>query len=295
MINELFAIVAPVFICAGLGFSWSKLNQPFDVEFVTNVVTAIGTPCLILSTLFKLQITPSTFGEQALAAALTIAGFAAVGAALLRWLQLPYHSYLPALMFPNSGNLGLPLALFAFGEPGLALAIGYFTIAAVSQFTIGVWLASGTTSFKKLLSTPILYAVALGVFVMNFQIQVPLWIYNTVHLIGDLTIPLMLMALGVSLARLKVGSLKRSVFFSILRLVFGLVIGTAVGFAMGLSPVARAVLILQSAMPVAVFNYLFASRYNREPEEVASMVLISTALAFLGSPILLAVLLQSVR
>jgi len=293
MFTELFAIIAPVFICAALGYIWASMKQPFDVEFVTSIVTTIGTPCLILSTLFKLQITPGAFGEQALAAAITIAGFALAGGVILKALKLPFHSYLPALMFPNAGNLGLPLALFAFGEQGLALAIGYFTVAAVTQFTIGVWLAAGTTSVSKLLRTPLLYAVSCGVAVMLAGVQMPRWIFNTVNLIGGLTIPLMLVALGVSLARLKVASLKRSVAFSALRIALGLAVAGLVGWALGLAPVAHSVLVLQSAMPVAVFNYLFASRYKREPEEVASMVLISTAMVFLGLPLLLAVLLRA--
>lgn len=291
MTAELFAIIAPVFICSALGFAWARLGYDFDVGFVTNIVTTVGTPCLILSTLLKLQVSPVSFGEQAFAAFLVFALVSVTGALLLRLLRLPYHSYLPALMFPNAGNMGLPLALFAFGEEGLALGIGYFTIAACMQFTVGVGLAAGRASLGQLLRTPLIYAVLLGLAAMLLRLDTPKWISNTVNLIGGLTIPLMLVALGVSLARLRVASLPRSVAFSCLRIALGLLAALLIAELLDLGPVQRGVLILQSAMPVAVFNYLFASRFKREPEEVASMVLISTGLVFLGLPLLLLLVL----
>ncbi|MCW5749720.1 MAG: AEC family transporter [Alphaproteobacteria bacterium] len=293
MSADLFAIIAPVFLCAALGYGWARLGQTFQVDFVTNLVTTIGTPCLILSTLLKLEVTSAAFGAQALAAALVFALVALAGCAILLVLRLPFHSYLPALMFPNAGNMGLPLALFAFGERGLALGIGYFTVAATMQFTVGAGIAAGRASFGQLLRTPLIYTVVLGVICMIFEVQAPRWITNTVNLVGGLTIPLMLMALGVSLARLRVSSLPRAIAFSALRLCLGFAVSLLVATLLDLDPVQKGVLILQSAMPVAVFNYLFASRYQRQPEEVASMVLISTALAFLALPLLLLFILPA--
>lgn len=287
MTAELFAIIAPVFLCAALGYGWARLGQPFQVDFVTNIVTNVGTPCLILSTLLKLEVTSAAFGEQALAAALVFAIVALCGCAILLALRLPFHSYLPALMFPNAGNMGLPLALFAFGERGLALGIGYFTVAATMQFTVGAGIAAGRASLGQLLRTPLIYTVLVGVICMVLEVETPRWISNTINLVGGLTIPLMLMALGVSLARLRVASLPRSMAFSALRLCLGFAVSLLVATLLGLDPVQKGVLILQSTMPVAVFNYLFASRYQRQPEEVASMVLISTALSFLALPLLL--------
>lgn len=293
MIAALFAVVAPVFICSALGFCWAKANQPFPMDFVTRIVTALGTPCLILSSLLKLKVTPDAFTQMVFAAILVFVLVGIAGAFLLVVLKLPFHSYLPALLFPNSGNMGLPLSLFAFGDAGLALAIAFFSVAAVSQFTIGVGLAAGSVSFKQLVRTPLLYAVGFGLVAMTFDIEVPLWLLNTVNLVGGLTIPLMLIALGVSLAQLRVTSIGRSVIFSCLRIGFGLAAAVIVGQGLDLKPLAQGVLLLQSAMPVAVFNYLFASRYKREPEEVASMVLISTALIFIVLPGLLILILPA--
>jgi predicted permease len=97
----------------------------------------------------------------------------------------------------------------------------------------------------------------------------------------------MLITLGISLARLKVASVPRSLALSALRLVMGFAIGLALAAALGLDGATRGVLIVQLSMPVAVFNYLFAQRYKTAPEEVAGMVVMSTALSFASLPLLL--------
>ena len=194
-------------------------------------------------------------------------------------------------MFPNAGNMGLPLCLFAFGERGLALAIVFFTVGSTLQFTVGVGIAAGSADPRRLLRLPLIYAVIAALVVVATGLRVPDWIANTADLIGGLTIPLMLLALGVSLARLRIASLKRSLALSLVRLFGGFAIGYGIGWTLGLSDAARGVLAIQSAMPVAVFNYLFAQLYRREPAEVAGMIVISTIISFATLPALLLLVL----
>lgn len=287
LFSDLFAIIAPVFAGAGLGWLWGRLKRPFDHQMVTALSTQLATPCLVFATLTRMDVTTAAFGEIALAALISYALMGALGAAVLRALEQPFHSYLPSLMFGNIGNMGLPLCLFAYGHAGLALAIAVFAVGAVLQFTIGVWIAAGRGSPMELLRTPILYSVAAALAFMLAGTKPPLWLHNSTRLIGDLMIPLMLLALGVSLASLRVASMARAVGFSVLRLAGGFACGAAVAWAFGLIGPARGVLIVQSTMPVAVFNYLFAKAYNREPEEVAGIVLISTVISFATLPLLL--------
>ncbi len=284
---QLFAIIAPVFVCAAIGFVWGWMGKPFETDFVTRLVTNIGTPCLIASALTGLHLTLDELGGIAIAGLAATAGFAALGLAALRLLKLPAHSFLPALMFPNTGNMGLPLSLFAFGETGLALAIIVFAITATLQFTLGVALASGSFSVRRLASMPLIYALILSLVVIATGWQVPAWIANTIGLLGGLTIPMMLLALGVSLARLRVTSVPRAAVLSLVRLLGGIAVGVGVAYALGLEGAARGVLIIQAAMPVAVYNYLFAQYFGREPEQVAGMVVLSTAASFLTLPLLL--------
>lgn len=287
MFGELLTIITPVFVSAGLGFIWHKQGRPYDTDLISALITNIGTPSLIFYTLYDDGLKIADFGVMALAATLVIAACAVVGVIVLRLAGLSLRAYAPSIMFSNAGNMGLPLSLLAFGPPGLALAIVFFTVAAVLQFTFGVAIASGSMSPGRLLRMPIIYAVLLALIVMWLGLKVPEVAINTVRLLGGMTIPMMLITLGISLAKLKVSSIGRSVGLSVLRLALGFAVGWLVAAALGFEGVERGVLILQSAMPVAVFNYLFAQRYNSEPEEVAGMVVLSTALSFVTLPALL--------
>lgn len=287
MIIELLTIIAPVVICAIIGYVWCRKGLSFDVEQVTTLVTYIGTPCLVFATLTTVEIEQSAFTQMALGTAVTIIGFGVFGAIILRIFRLHLPTYLPPVVWANMGNMGLPLCLFAFGQEGLALAITYFAVDVVMLFTIGVAVSAGAFSLKRLLKLPFIYAVAAALVFMLSDMEVPRWIANTTNLLGGFTIPLMLIMLGVSLASLKIASLKRATAISVLRLVLGFAVGWAVTYIFGMEGTARGVMILQAAMPVAVYNYLFAMKYDREPGEVAGMIVISTVLSFLSLPALL--------
>ena len=202
-------------------------------------------------------------------------------------MQLDLPSYLPSLIFPLTGSMGLPVSYYAFGEEGLALAIVYFTFGAIGTFTIGAAIAAGTLSFKKLAKAPVIYAVAVAVTLQLYGTPVPEWIFNTTNLLGGIVIPAQLVALGVSLLELKTGGIARSSFLGLFRLAMGVGVGFLIADAFGLEGAARAIVIIQSAMPVAVSSYLFAQQYKRKPEEVAGMVVVSTAASFVTLPLLL--------
>ncbi|MGF1625939.1 MAG: AEC family transporter [Alphaproteobacteria bacterium] len=296
MTEQIFAIIAPVLICAAIGFAWVKLKVHYDIGFVTTLATNVGTPALVFSTLvgqdLDAQGLVQRMGGMALASLVAVAAMLVVGAICLKLLRLSLSAYLPALAFSNAGNMGLPLCLFAFGEQGLALAIIYFSITAVLNFTVGVGLAAGTMSLVQLVRTPILWAVGISIAVVMTGYQTPLWAARTIDLVGQVTIPLMLLTLGVSLAGLGLRNLGRSVVLAVLRLAIGFAVGIAVVWALDMDRVEGGVLIIQAAMPVAVFNYLFAQRYAREPADVAGMVLVSTIISFLTLPVLLAFVLE---
>jgi predicted permease len=287
LVQQLAAIILPVLVVPGIGFIWAKSGNNFDNRFITQLVTNIGTPALTADALTRIHLETGALLEMAGLTALCFLGFAVLGLIVLKVMGLKNHSYLPALMFPNTGNMGLPLALFAFGDEGLAFAVVFFAISITSQFTIGMGLAAGNFSVKRLIRMPMIYAIIAALSVLATGTTVPPYIGNTLQLLGGLTIPLMLLALGVSLAQLRVTRLPRNLFLSLVRLVGGATIGFLVGYFSGASDLAIGVLMIQSTMPVAVFNYLFAQYYNREPADVASMVVITTALSFVTLPILL--------
>ena len=291
LLAELLAIVAPVFIIAAIGYTWDRAGLPFDTKQLMTLVTWVGTPTLVISSLLKTAPTLTTLGLLVAAAVAVHALTTIVGYLVLRQTGLAYKTFLPSLIFGNCGNMGLPLSLFAFGEEGLALAIAFFMVSAIGMFTVGQAIAVGRTSLLTLVRTPILWAVAFAVTLLATDTQLPRWASNTIDVLGGFTIPIMLLALGASLARLKVKSLGRSVWLGLLRILGGVTIGLAISALFGLEGTARGVTVLLSAMPVAVFNYMFAQYYDNQPEEVAGLVVVSTAMSFMMLPFLLPMLI----
>jgi len=294
MLNELFAILAPIMISTGIGYLWGKSGSEFPTEFISRIVMNIGTPCLIIGVMAKVEVKPDVMGSVALATAIVMTAMGLISWLWLRLVKLPVATYLPPLIFPNNGNMGLPLCLFAFGQTGLALALGSFMVMMVATFTVGLVLVTEGGWRERLLSIakqPVIYSMAIAVVLLVTHTALPRWLGNTVDLLGGIAIPLMTIALGVSLATLKIQFLSRSIAFSVARVFGGLALGYLVCLVMSLDGVSKSVVLLQSAMPIAVFNYLLALRYNRQPEEVAAMVLVSTLIAFAGLPFLLMAIL----
>ncbi|MGV0761842.1 AEC family transporter [Tistrella mobilis] len=294
MIGELITIIAPILVCAAIGFSWIRVfRQPYDTGMITNLVTNIGVPCLIFSNLTNGQVAPGAFGEFALAAASTMVMMGFIAWPILRAAGLPWRTWLTPIIYGNAGNMGLPLCLFAFGPEGLGYAIGYFAVSAVSQFTIGAWVLSGEPAGRFILRQPAPWSVVAALIFVLGGVPVPKFLSNTTHLIGGFTIPLMLITLGVSLARMKAVRPLGTLGLALLRSLGGFVVALFLGLVVfRFEGVELGVLLVEASMPVAVFNYLFAQRYDRSPAEVASLVVTSTLLIFLLLPGLLWVALH---
>jgi predicted permease len=287
MLGPIFAAVIPVLATAGLGFIWVRSGRPFENGMLTPLVVDIGTPCLIFATFAKTTIAPANFAVIALATLAALISFGLASAIILPLAGLRMKTFLPSLTFPNNGNLGLPLAAYAFGSEGLSYAIVFYAICMIGQFTVGQAVAAGKANWAGMLRLPLIYAVLFGVAVSVWRVALPLWIINTISLIGGMTIPLMLMMLGSSLARLRVEMMSRAIALSVLRIGVGACIGYGIAILFHLEGVARPVLIMQCAMPVAVYNYLFAQKWNNQPEEVASLVVVSTFVSIFSVPALL--------
>ncbi len=296
MLSELLAILAPIVISVGAGFIWGKTGTDFPSDFISRIVMNIGTPCLIISVMAKVEVQPEVMGQVALATAIIMTAMGLFGWALLCWMKLEIATYLPPLVFPNNGNMGLPLCMFAYGQTGLALALGSFMVMMIATFTVGLLIVTTSQGgilkrMESIARQPVIHSMVIAVLLLVTGTELPRWISNTLDLLGGIAIPLMTIALGVSLATLKIHFWKRSLFFSLVRVGGGLLLGFIVCELMGLTGVSRNVVLLQSAMPIAVFNYLLALRYDRNPQEVAAMVLVSTLVAFVGLPFLLMAIL----
>jgi predicted permease len=284
MLTELAGILLPVFCLAGVGYVWRRLGYPFEREFVTNIIMNVAGPCLIVDSLSHLSMPADEFLVMVLAAVAMLLSMVAAAFVGLKAARLPVRSFLPALAIGNTGNLGLPLCLFAFGQRGLGLAVAVYVTNSVGQFTVTPMLQSGMPAMKALVSTPVVYGAVIGLILLTTNTQLPGWLETTVGLLGDLMIPLMLLALGNTLGGLRARRLGLASGIAAARLALGFGVALGIGRLFRLEGLPLAVLVLQGAMPTAVFNYLFAARYQRHPDDVAGIVLVSTLLVALLLP-----------
>jgi len=291
MLQALVSVLAPVAITAGLGFTWARARLDFDTMLVSRLVMNIGSPALVFSGLTKVSSEGTLFITLVTAAGLSLAIIILANILTVSALRLPLGKYLHPITFPNWGNLGLPLCLFAFGDTGLSYAIAFFVVASVTQFTLGVVIASGTFKPGFILRMPTIYAVLFALLFLWSGIKPPEWLLNTTELLGSMMIPLMLLSLGVSLSELRLTRLKAMLPFAVYRYLLGLGVGFGVAALFGFEGAARGVVIIQCSMPVAIFNYLLSVRYGGLQEHAASMVVLSTLISAGALPFLLPFLL----
>jgi predicted permease len=285
-------IVAPVFLLAAIGYVWVRLGFEYRVQFVTRLSMTLSIPCLIFVALMETEIDPAVLTAISLASVVAYGLITVVFAVLVAVLRLDRGLYLSPLIFGNTGNLGLPLALFAFGDEGLGFAVVVFAIMAIWSFTFGIWIVAGGGNPLRLLKEPLLGATVLGALFLWQDWQTPTFVTNTLRLIGQMAIPLMLVTLGVAVARLHPRGLGRAFALSVVKVVLCVAIGWGVGVWFGLGPVPFAVLVLQVATPVAVTSYLIAEKYAPEAADaVAGLVVMSTLLSVVALPVTLALVI----
>jgi predicted permease len=291
MIVQILGITAPVFLIALVGYVWRRAGLHFDIAFVSRLSMQVSVPALIFSVLSRIEVDPVAFRDLALAA---LALYAVIGVAarvLVGAAGLKRRTYLAPAIFGNTGNIGLPIALFAYGEQGLAFAMIVFSVGAALSFTVGIWLVTGRGSPVEALKQPIFHGAWLGLLFAVEGWRLPAFAMTTLSMVGQISIPMMLMTLGVAVAQLDVRDFGRALAFSVVKAALCGGAGVAVAAAFSLSPAAAGALIIQAIMPVAVTNYLLATRYDAEPDVVAGLVVVSTLVSIVAAPLTLAMLL----
>jgi predicted permease len=291
LILTVIEIVAPVGILGLVGFLWVKLGHEYRMEFITRLSMTLSVPALIFTALMKSDLDPAALTTVSLAAVVAYGALTVVFWAIVRGMGMERRTYLAPLIFGNTGNVGLPLALFAFGQAGLGYAVVIFAVMILWSFTFGVWLVAGGGSPWRVVREPAMLATVLGAVFLWQGWQTPLWLTHSLDLLGQIAIPMMLITLGVAVARLSHGRMGRAVWISLGRAVVCLAVAMAVGWAFALEPVAFAVLILQVATPIAVTSYMLAEKYGADAEAVAGLVIASTLLSVVTLPLTLVFLI----
>ena len=221
-------------------------------------------------------------------ALVVISGFTVIGVIALFLLRKDYISELPPLILPNTGNMGIPICLFAYGTAGLGVASAIASVIILFHFTLGVFLASKKFSFELLFKNAPTYGILISIFFLYFNLKVPVFIENTTFLLTYSTIFLVLMSLGVALTKLKILSWKNSIILGFIRVCIGPVIAITLIKILNLSGFAAGVLLIQSSMPSAVLTYLVGSIYSPKKivDSVASVIVASTLMSFVTIPII---------
>ena len=283
---KIFEVIFPVFFVIGIGYYLGKKNPKFDTNFITNFAGNIGTPAMIFYTVTTTGITLSIFVHYFVYAIIMIAGFAFIGLILLSLLKKDLSMELPPLILPNTGNMGVPICLFAYGTQGLGVASAVASVIILFHFTLGVFLAKKEFSFDILVKSPPVYAIIISVLFLYFEIKTPIFLENTTFLLTYATIFLVLMSLGIALTRFKF-SLKDSIVLSLCRVILGPLIAFVIIYQFNLTGLAAGVLLIQSAMPSAILNYLVGSMYSPKKvvDNIASTIVVSTLMSFITIPI----------
>ncbi|SDX56175.1 hypothetical protein SAMN05444358_10791 [Ruegeria halocynthiae] len=281
-------VVLPVLICAGIGYLLALIRAPFDNKVIGGIVSRVGYPTLIISHLSTTQIAVGTFLDVMTAAALAIAGFGLLGVVALKLMGLPVRAFLTPLMHGNVGNIGLPITLLALGDAGMAYTMGFVVVVLISIFTIGMWIPAGEFSPKKLATTPVIYAVALSLVLMATGYSLPQPVAKSFDILGGLSIPLMLLTLGHTLATLQIRRLGRAVLLTAVHLLMAFVIASMLVWMFGFTGAERGAVILCCLMPSSVATYLFIDQHMPEyGPDVAGFILVSTLTTILVLPVAL--------
>lgn len=291
MIIKILSIVFPVFALAGIGYLYGRYKRP-NMTQINQLNMNIFVPALVFVALASKSFDLALYRDLALAGTVVI-----IGSGILAWpfiylLKVDYKTFIPPMMFNNSGNMGLPLALLAFGEQAVPIAVILFIIEMVLHFTLGIYMIDHRFNLLRLLRMPMIMATILGLVVgsLNLSLWQPLMVM--MQMLGDVAIPLLLFSLGVRLVGISYKDWHLGVAAAIISPATGLLIVWLISLVFKLPPLQQSMLIIFGALPPAVLNYLVAEQYNQEPEKVASIVMLANLGSLIVMPFALAVALS---
>jgi predicted permease len=294
LLSVLVNIVLPVFLIIGAGFVTARVKS-LDAQTLSRVSLYILGPALVFSKLVETTVTRTDLVQIVIFTVLGTLGALALSWVVARLLHLDQSTesaFMLSSTFVNSGNYGLPLVLFAFGQPGLERALIYFVTSAFMVNTLAVFVASRgkarvTTSFLNIFKVPMIYAIVAAFAVKASGFIVPDFVFKPVEMVGESAIPVMLLLVGLQLAR---STAKRQVKLictaTLVRLVGGAVVGILLASILGLSGVTRQACIVEHSTPTGVMTSILAMEFGGEPEFVTG-VIFATTLASIATMTLL--------
>ena len=291
---KLFEVLFPVFFIVGIGYFLGRQKSDIDTTFITNYSANFGAPALFIFAITSSGVTFDVFSEYFIYSVIALSCFALIGIIFLFFMNKDISRELPPFFLPNTGNMGIPICLFAYGSLGMGVAAAISSLVVLLHFTVNIFLASKKFDIKIILKSPSTYAVIISVLFLYFDLEMPKFALNSVMLLGYTMIVLILMSLGGSLTQMKVFSIRNSLISSIGRVIIGPIIGFVLIKIFNLSGYAAGVLLIQSAMPSAILTYLIASMYSPKKivDNISSMIVVSTLMSLITVPIIVFIALK---
>ncbi len=300
MFERIAGIILPVFVMVAIGYLYARWRGPsvrVEMTAINGLSVNLLAPLLVFTALAAESFDLGENGVLFWAGALISLGSGVLAWPLARVLGYDVRSFVPPMMYNNCGNMGLPLAVFAFGEDGLSAAVALFIACNMVYFSVGLRLvASGRqgavvlgslrTRWARqgwlLISNPVMTASFLGLGFAFFHWVVPPPIMAALKMLGQAAIPLMLFALGVRMLDANLRCWRIGVVGAIVCPVAGLMVAWMLEQVLTLNTMQIAQIYLFAALPPAVFCFVVAEQYQQEPDKVAAIVLIGNlaALAF---------------
>ena len=288
MLLRIVAILFPLFAITSVGFIVGRRLRP-DLSQANKLNMDVFVPALIFGALANKSFQIMEYLPLLGATVVAVFGSGLLGWGVARALGVAPRTFVPPMMFNNCGNLGLPLAVLAFGDAALAPAVVMFMVSNLAHFTFGAWLLDHNIKLSSVWRIPTVIATLGGLAVSLAGIELWQPAMLAIKMLGDISIPLMLFALGVRISESRIGAIRLGVIGAVARPAIGLALSFVLVWLIPLPERERALLIVFGALPPAVLNYMFAERYDQEPEKVASMVLLGNVAAVLFLPVALAI------
>jgi hypothetical protein len=288
--ERLIAIIAPVFIVILIGWLMagsSREDRPHLAD-VNKLNMDLFCPALIFMALSAKDFDVVAAAPLALGSLVVVIGSGLLAWAVARAALVDARTFVPSMMFNNCGNMGLPLAYLTFGEQGLAMMVVLFVTSNFLMFTFGMRFVRGDMNWTEAILNPMVLATIAGTICGVLKVTFPAWLVPALKMLGDVSIPLMLFSLGVRMRDLSFRDWHLPVLGAIVCPVSGLIIAPFLGRPLGLTDMQADVLLLFASLPPAVLNFLLAERYQREPQQVASIVLIGNLASIVFVPLALA-------
>jgi malate permease and related proteins len=284
---RILQVIIPVFFIVAVGYVYTRMRRP-DYTAFNRIMLDVLTPLVVYTALAGKDFHLAEHAPLLAGGALLILLTGLLAWPLARASGTQPRTLVPVVMFTNCGNMGLPLALLAFGGPGFGAAVALFSISNVIHFSIGARITSAHASTRDLLLSPLMISSALGFASAATGVRPPDVLFTGMKMLGEAMLPLMLFALGARLTQLKRDDLPLGLLGAFARPLIGLAVAVPLAWALQLEGVARGQLLLFAALPPAVMQFLLAERYGQEPERVAAMILLGNALAVVFVPVGLA-------